>query len=83
MLADVAGKSFSDFKGMLTERAVDQLAPIGAEMQRLLDDPAYVDGVLRDGAARAQQSLIRWSSRSTTSSACSAPEPNRNRILKP
>ena len=54
VLADVAGKSFSDFKAMLTERAVDQLAPIGAEMQRLLDDPAYVDGVLRDGAARAR-----------------------------
>ena len=82
VLADVAGKSFSDFKAMLTERAVDQLAPIGAEMQRLLDDPAYVDGVLRDGAARPAIA-IRWSSRSTTSSACSAPEPNRNRILKP
>ena len=54
VLADVAGKSFSDFKAMLTERAVDQLAPIGAEMQRLLDDSAYVDGVLRDGAARAR-----------------------------
>jgi tryptophanyl-tRNA synthetase len=23
-------------------------------MQRLLDDPAYVDGVLRDGAVRAR-----------------------------
>ena len=51
----MAGKPFSDFKAMLTERVVDQLAPIGAEMQRLLDDPAYVDGVLRDGAAARVQ----------------------------
>ena len=29
-------------------------APIGAEMRRLMDDPAYIDAVLADGAARAQ-----------------------------
>ena len=32
---------------------VDRLSPIAAETQRLLDDPAGVDAVLRDGAARA------------------------------
>lgn len=39
---------------MLTERAVDQMAPIGSEMQRLMNDPAHIDGVLREGAERAR-----------------------------
>jgi tryptophanyl-tRNA synthetase len=33
---------------------VDKLGPINAEMRRLNADPAYVDSVLADGAARAQ-----------------------------
>ena len=54
VLGEVAGKSFSDFKSMLTDRAVEQLAPVGEEMQRLMADPGYVDGVLKDGSARAR-----------------------------
>jgi tryptophanyl-tRNA synthetase len=47
------GQQFSGFKNALTELAVAKLGPIGAEMQRLMADPGYVDSVLRDGAARA------------------------------
>jgi tryptophanyl-tRNA synthetase len=54
VLNELAGKSFSDFKGLLTERAVDQMAPIGSEMQRLMNDPAHIDAVLKDGAERAR-----------------------------
>jgi tryptophanyl-tRNA synthetase len=52
-IAHFAGKPFSDFKTALAEIAVEQLGPVGTEMQRLMGDPAYVDGVLRDGAERA------------------------------
>ncbi|RJF89539.1 tryptophan--tRNA ligase [Oleomonas cavernae] len=56
-LADVvaafAGKQFSDFKRALTERAVSVLSPITGEMRRLVADPGYVDGVLRQGGERA------------------------------
>ena len=48
-----AGAQFSKFKENLTTLAVDTLSPITAEMRRLMDDLGYVDGVLRDGAARA------------------------------
>jgi tryptophanyl-tRNA synthetase len=51
---EFAGATFSDFKGQLTELAVSVLGPIGAEMKRLVGDPAHIDAVLRDGAARAQ-----------------------------
>ncbi len=48
------GAQFSDFKRELAAVAVEDLGPIGTEMQRLMEDPGYVDGVLADGAARAR-----------------------------
>jgi tryptophanyl-tRNA synthetase len=53
VLREHGGKAFSAFKEALTELAVAKLGPIGAEMQRMTRDPGYVDGVLREGAARA------------------------------
>ena len=40
-------------KGKLADAAVAKLGPINAEMKRLRDDPAYVDGILREGAEKA------------------------------
>jgi tryptophanyl-tRNA synthetase len=54
VLEAFAGAQFSHFKAELTELAVAVLGPIGAEMQRLGDDPSAVDAVLRDGAERAR-----------------------------
>ncbi len=53
-LAHHAGAQFSAFKSELAEVAVEVLGPIGTEMQRLMEDRDYVDGVLADGAARAR-----------------------------
>ena len=53
--AQFAGAAFSAFKEALTEVAVETLAPITTEMQHLMDDPGYVDQVLREGAERADQ----------------------------
>jgi len=52
--SEFGGASFSDFKGRLTELAVENLGPIGAEMKRLVGDPAEIDAVLHDGAERAR-----------------------------
>jgi tryptophanyl-tRNA synthetase len=54
VLEEFAGAQFSHFKAALTELALAVLGPVGAEMQRLCDDPAAVDAVLRDGAERAR-----------------------------
>ncbi|MCE2493970.1 MAG: tryptophan--tRNA ligase [Alphaproteobacteria bacterium] len=48
------GAQFSTFKEKLAELAIAELTPITAEMQRLMDDPAYVESVLHDGAERAR-----------------------------
>ncbi|MBL4639280.1 MAG: tryptophan--tRNA ligase, partial [Kordiimonadaceae bacterium] len=51
--ADFEGKGFGDFKKALTEVVVDKVAPITAEMTKLIADPAYIDSVLKDGGERA------------------------------
>jgi tryptophanyl-tRNA synthetase len=53
VLREHGGKGFGAFKEALSALLIDRLRPIGAEAQRLLDDPDGVDAVLRDGAARA------------------------------
>ena len=54
VLREFGRGQFSSFKNSLVELCVGRLAPIAAEMKRLVADPAYVDGVLVDGAARAR-----------------------------
>jgi len=54
VLSEFGGAQFSAFKPALADLAVEKIAPIAGEMRRLLDDPAYIDGVLNDGADRAR-----------------------------
>ncbi len=49
----LAASSFPQFKPALADLAVEKLAPINAEMRRLMADPAHVDAILKDGAERA------------------------------
>ncbi|MFL2654799.1 MAG: tryptophan--tRNA ligase [Alphaproteobacteria bacterium] len=53
VLGQFEGAQFSSFKNKLVDLSVEKLGPIGNEMQRLMADPGYVDGVLKDGAMRA------------------------------
>ena len=55
VLAEFAGQGFGAFKPRLAELAVSSLAPVTAEMRRLMDDPAEIDRVLKDGAERAAE----------------------------
>ncbi len=54
VLAQFGGRQFSEFKPALVDLSVDKLAPIGAEMRRLMADPGHVDAVLTQGADRAR-----------------------------
>ena len=53
ILGQFGGAMFSEFKDALAGVAVDALGPIASEMERLVAEPGYVDGVLRRGAERA------------------------------
>ena len=54
VLAQYGGGQFSMFQNALADLAVAQLGPIGEETKRLQADPSYVEGVLKDGSARAR-----------------------------
>jgi tryptophanyl-tRNA synthetase len=53
VLREFGNASFSKFKEALAELAATRLTPIGAEMRRLMADPAEIDRILADGAHRA------------------------------
>jgi tryptophanyl-tRNA synthetase len=53
VLRDFGGGQFSKFKAALVELAVEKLAPVAGNMQRISEDRAYIDKVLSQGAARA------------------------------
>jgi tryptophanyl-tRNA synthetase len=54
ILGEFGGAQFSAFKAALVDLSVAKLGPIGAEMKKLVQDPAYIDKVLADGAERAR-----------------------------
>jgi tryptophanyl-tRNA synthetase len=53
VLSDFGGQPFSVFKPALADLAVEQLAPMADEMNRLMAEPDHIHAVLRDGAERA------------------------------
>ncbi|OLP53489.1 tryptophan--tRNA ligase [Rhizobium rhizosphaerae] len=54
VLAEFGGQQFSVFKPALVDLAVTVLAPITAEMRRLMDDTSHIDAILKDGGERAR-----------------------------
>ena len=50
---EFAGKGYGDFKGAVAGVVVDVLTPIRAKAQELLQDPAHLTAILRDGAEKA------------------------------
>ena len=54
VLAEHGGKQFSAFKPALAELAVETLAPVSAEMARLMEAPGEIDAILDRGTDRAR-----------------------------
>ena len=54
VLTAFGGHGFGSFKPQLADLAVARLGPITAEMGRLMRDPAEIDRLLGEGAARAE-----------------------------
>jgi tryptophanyl-tRNA synthetase len=53
-----AGSMFGHFKAALADLAVERLAPITSEMQRLMGDPGEIDRILGRGAERAREITV-------------------------
>ncbi|MEZ5994283.1 MAG: tryptophan--tRNA ligase [Hyphomonadaceae bacterium] len=54
VLQEFGGKGFGVFKPALAEALAAKLAPIAAEMRRLIADPAALDVILKAGAEKAR-----------------------------
>ena len=53
--ADFDGQGYGVFKPAVGEAVVELMRPIREEATRLLADKAYLEGIYREGARRAQQ----------------------------
>jgi tryptophanyl-tRNA synthetase len=54
VVAQFAGRQFSEFKNALADLTVAQLTPLADETKRLLADPAEIDRILKIGAEKAR-----------------------------
>jgi tryptophanyl-tRNA synthetase len=54
VLAEYGGSNFSSFKNALVDLSVAKLSPIADRMRELMADPAHIDAILINGAARAE-----------------------------
>ena len=52
------GKGYGDFKAAVAEAVVELFAPVRARYDALVADPAELDRVLADGAARARETAV-------------------------
>ena len=53
VLKEMAGKEYSFLKIKLTEILIDEITPVGKEINKLLKDKAYLIGVLKKGREKA------------------------------
>ena len=53
VLQEFGGRGFAEFKPALADLAVEQLSPKMQKMRELMQNPADIDAILSDGAARA------------------------------
>ena len=49
----MAGKEYSFLKKKLTEILIEEITPIGKEIQKLLDDKVHLKGILKKGSEKA------------------------------
>ena len=55
VVAEFAGKQFSEFKPKLAELTVAKIAPMNARMRELMADTAEIDRILAQGAEKARK----------------------------
>jgi tryptophanyl-tRNA synthetase len=58
VIAEFGGKGFGTFKPALADLAVHKLGGVGAEMRRLIADPAEIDRVLQKGVQKARDIAV-------------------------
>ena len=52
-LKEFGGKNFSEFKTSLSDQLIERISPISSEINKLLDNPDYLDKILFSGGEKA------------------------------
>ena len=52
-IKEFSGRNFSEFKQNLSQAVVDKISPIASEIKKLLKEKSYLDKILLEGNARA------------------------------
>jgi tryptophanyl-tRNA synthetase len=55
VIAECGTMRWGDFKPKLTEAVIEHLSPIQGRYKEIMDEPGYLEGVLRDGADKANE----------------------------
>lgn len=55
VLADCGSMRWGDFKPVLTDAVIEHLSPIQTRYSEIMDEPGYLDGVLKEGADKANE----------------------------
>ena len=53
VLNEMAGKEYSFLKKKLAEVLIEEITPVGKEIQKLLDDKSHLKGILKKGSEKA------------------------------
>ena len=53
IISEMAGKKYSFLKTKLAEALVNEITPVGKEIQKLLQDKSYLKNILKKGSEKA------------------------------
>ena len=53
IISEMAGKEYSFLKTKLSDALIDEITPVGKEIQKLLKDKSYLISVLKKGTEKA------------------------------
>ena len=59
LISIYSGKNFAGFKQNLSDALIELISPINSEISRLMNDKAYLDSIIKDGAEKANERAMK------------------------
>ena len=59
LISIYSGKNFAGFKQNLSDALIELISPINSEISRLMNDKAYLDSIIKEGAEKANERAMK------------------------
>ena len=59
LISIYSGKNFAGFKQNLSDALIELISPINSEISRLMNDKAYLDSIIKNGAEKANERAMK------------------------